>query len=186
MSAAPKAGSPPRSASPTHVDFLPSKEPSPHSTLNPARPHAFQHHAATHPPLTSRKAESEATATDTDSDDTCSSDEFNWSDDEDAQSRKVAAEKKARRGRAIWLAFKKLARPVRSVHITTHQHPSRCAHPLFPTNTGHSSLPLYLEGSSSLQLYSSYSSSLITQPGLMSSLGHFGLASHGEWPAPCH
>ncbi|KAG8944251.1 hypothetical protein FRC00_010683, partial [Tulasnella sp. 408] len=114
MSAAPKAGSPPRSASPTHVDFLPSKEPSPHSTLNPGRPHAYQHHAATHPPLTHKNAESEATATDTDSDDTCSSDEFNWSDDEDAQSRKVAAEKKARRGRAVWLAFKKLARPVRT------------------------------------------------------------------------
>ncbi|KAG8892744.1 hypothetical protein FRC01_013975, partial [Tulasnella sp. 417] len=114
MSAAPKAGTPPRSASPTHIDFLPSKEPSTSSTLNPGRPHAYQPHAATHPPLTSKKAESEGTATDdTDTDDTCSSDEFNWSDDEDAKSRKVAAEKKARRGRAVWLAFQKLARPVR-------------------------------------------------------------------------
>ncbi|KAG8938925.1 hypothetical protein FRC04_007324 [Tulasnella sp. 424] len=55
------------------------------------------------------------TATDdTDTEATCSSDESNWSDDEDAKSRKVAAEKKARRGRAVWLAFKKLARPVRT------------------------------------------------------------------------
>lgn len=114
MSATPKGGTPPRSASPTHLDFLPSKDPSPGSTLNPARPHAYQQHAATHPPLTSKKADSEATATDTDTDDTCSSDEFNWSDDEDAKSRRVAAEKKAKRGRAIWLAFKKLAPPVRT------------------------------------------------------------------------
>ncbi|KAG8939274.1 hypothetical protein FRC04_006738 [Tulasnella sp. 424] len=50
---------------------------------------------------------------------TRSSDEFNLSEDDDAQSGKVAAEEKARSGRAFWLAFKKLARPVRSVHITT-------------------------------------------------------------------
>ncbi|KAG8974041.1 hypothetical protein FRC05_007957 [Tulasnella sp. 425] len=51
------------------------------------------------------------TATDdTGTEATCSSDEFNWSDDEDAKSRRVAAEKKARCGRAVWLAFKKLTR----------------------------------------------------------------------------
>ncbi|KAG8959884.1 hypothetical protein FRC05_007222 [Tulasnella sp. 425] len=112
----PKAGNSSRPASPVHHDFAPSKEPSPGSTLDPARPHPYEKHAATHPPLTSKKADSEAgTATDdTDTEATCSSDESNWSDDEDAKSRKVAAEKKARRGRAVWLAFKKLARPVRT------------------------------------------------------------------------
>ncbi|KAG8949472.1 hypothetical protein FRC04_008571 [Tulasnella sp. 424] len=102
LSATPKAGNSSRPASPVHYDFAQSKEPSPGSTLV-------------------RMPDSEAgTATDdTGTEATCSSDEFNWSDDEDAKSRRVAAEKKARCGRAVWLAFKKLVRPVRSVHITT-------------------------------------------------------------------
>ncbi|KAG8985641.1 hypothetical protein FRB90_004562, partial [Tulasnella sp. 427] len=110
MSATPKAGSSSRPASPVHHDFLPSRD------SNPGRPQAYQQHSATHPPLTSKKADSEGGTTDdnTDSEATCSEDEFDWSEDEDAQSRKLVAEAKARRGRAVWLAFKKLARPVRT------------------------------------------------------------------------
>lgn len=51
----------------------------------------------------------------TDTDDTHSSDEFNWDEDDDARS--VRQQKKARRGRAVYMACMRLARPVRVMLI---------------------------------------------------------------------
>ena len=50
---------------------------------------------------------------DTDSTATNSSDEFDWSGDEEAKADKVQLRVGAKRGRRLWLAFVKLARPVR-------------------------------------------------------------------------
>jgi hypothetical protein len=52
---------------------------------------------------------------DTDSTATNSSDEFDWSEDEEA---KAKLQVKTKRGRRLWLAFVKLARPVRVVLIS--------------------------------------------------------------------
>lgn len=57
------------------------------------------------------------TSSDSDITDTNSSDEFNWDDDDDFKS--TTDEKvKAKRGRAVWLAFMKLARPVRVLLVS--------------------------------------------------------------------
>ena len=50
---------------------------------------------------------------DTDSTATNSSDEFDWSEDEEAKADKIQPRVGAKRGRRLWLAFVKLARPVR-------------------------------------------------------------------------
>jgi hypothetical protein len=56
-------------------------------------------------------SDSESTATD-------SSDEFNWDEDEE-EAGKLHEETglRAKRGRALWLAFMKLARPVRTFFV---------------------------------------------------------------------
>ncbi|EEB94960.1 hypothetical protein MPER_06147, partial [Moniliophthora perniciosa FA553] len=51
---------------------------------------------------------------DSDSDSTATNDsDFNWDEDEDATREQKADKTKAKRGRAIYLAFMKLARPIR-------------------------------------------------------------------------
>lgn len=50
---------------------------------------------------------------DTDSTATNSSDEFDWFEDEEAKTDKARLQVGAKRGRRLWLAFVKLARPVR-------------------------------------------------------------------------
>lgn len=54
--------------------------------------------------------------TDSDSSETNSSDEFDW-DEELSMVEEAHDKTKARRGRALWLAFMKLARPVRTLLI---------------------------------------------------------------------
>ncbi|KAG8893319.1 hypothetical protein FRB99_002043, partial [Tulasnella sp. 403] len=117
----------PRSTSPVHYDFLPKDSPNrdtPGSTLKTSSPPSqYQKSPAAHPPITSlaqhKKTDSVGGGTDqdgSDSDTSCtnSSDEFNWDDDDDDVSRKAVADKKAKRGRRLWLLFTKLSRPVRT------------------------------------------------------------------------
>ena len=54
---------------------------------------------------------------DTDSTATNSSDEFDWSEDEEAKTDKAQLQVGAKRGRRLWLAFVKLAIPVRVVLV---------------------------------------------------------------------
>ena len=54
---------------------------------------------------------------DTDSTATNSSDEFDWSEDEEAKADKAQLHLRTKRGRRLWLAFVKLARPVRVVLV---------------------------------------------------------------------
>ncbi|KAJ7760396.1 Mechanosensitive ion channel-domain-containing protein [Mycena metata] len=55
---------------------------------------------------------------DSDSTATDSSDEFNWDeDDEEAQDTEKIHRTKAKRGRALWLAFMRLARPIRQIFL---------------------------------------------------------------------
>ncbi|KAF8825944.1 hypothetical protein HHX47_DHR6000586 [Lentinula edodes] len=70
------------------------------------------------PPLStipSSTTHTDGAHSDTDSTDTAtnSDDEFNWDEDEDPSTPKSYEKTKAKRGRAIYLAFMKLARPVR-------------------------------------------------------------------------
>lgn len=70
------------------------------------------------PPLStipSSTTHTDGAHSDTDSTDTAtnSDDEFNWDEDEDPSTSKSYEKTKAKRGRAIYLAFMKLARPVR-------------------------------------------------------------------------
>ena len=55
---------------------------------------------------------------DTDSTATNSSDEFDWSEDEEAKADKAQLRVGAKRGRRLWLAFVKLAIPVRVVLVS--------------------------------------------------------------------
>jgi hypothetical protein len=55
---------------------------------------------------------------DTDSTATNSSDEFDWSEDEEAKADKAQLQVRAKRGRRLWLAFVKLAVPVRVVLVS--------------------------------------------------------------------
>ena len=55
---------------------------------------------------------------DTDSTATNSSDEFDWSEDEEAKADKAQLHVRTKRGRRLWLAFVKLARPVRVVLVS--------------------------------------------------------------------
>lgn len=55
---------------------------------------------------------------DTDSTATNSSDEFDWSEDEEAKANKAQLHVRPKRGRRLWLAFVKLARPVRVVLVS--------------------------------------------------------------------
>ena len=55
---------------------------------------------------------------DTDSTATNSSDEFDWSEDEEAKVDKAELLVRTKRGRRLWLAFVKLARPVRVVLVS--------------------------------------------------------------------
>ena len=55
--------------------------------------------------------ESESTATN-------SSDEFDWSEDEEAKADKAQLQVRTKRGRRLWLAFVKLARPVRVILVS--------------------------------------------------------------------
>jgi hypothetical protein len=48
---------------------------------------------------------------------TNSSDEFDWSEDEEAKAEKAQLHVRTKRGRRLWLAFVKLARPVRVVLV---------------------------------------------------------------------
>ena len=57
-----------------------------------------------------RSDDSESTATN-------SSDEFDWSEDEEAKADKAQLHLRTKRGRRLWLAFVKLARPVRVVLV---------------------------------------------------------------------
>ncbi|KAH7887623.1 Mechanosensitive ion channel-domain-containing protein [Phlebopus sp. FC_14] len=54
---------------------------------------------------------------DSDTTETNSSDEFDWDDEEPSNHEEPHGGKKARRGRALWLAFMKLARPVRTLLV---------------------------------------------------------------------
>ncbi|KAJ4473751.1 Mechanosensitive ion channel-domain-containing protein [Lentinula aciculospora] len=78
--------------------------------------HDYAPHA---PPLTtmpsSTTTHTDEVHSDTDSTDTAtnSEDEFNWDEDEDPSASRSHEKTKAKRGRAIYLAFMKLARPVR-------------------------------------------------------------------------
>ncbi|KIJ70095.1 hypothetical protein HYDPIDRAFT_172003 [Hydnomerulius pinastri MD-312] len=66
-----------------------------------------------------RKLKEEDFATvDSDDTETNTSDEFDWDDEEQSVAEEGAHDgKKARRGRALWLAFMKLARPVRALLV---------------------------------------------------------------------
>lgn len=55
---------------------------------------------------------------DTDSTATNSSDEFDWSEDEEAKADKAQLQVRAKRGRRLWLAFVQLAVPVRVVLVS--------------------------------------------------------------------
>jgi len=55
---------------------------------------------------------------DTDSTATNSSDEFDWFEDEEAKADKSQPQVGAKRGRRLWLAFVKLARPVRVILVS--------------------------------------------------------------------
>jgi hypothetical protein len=55
---------------------------------------------------------------DTDSTATNSSDEFNWSEDEESRADEAQLQVRTKRGRRLWLAFVKLARPVRVVLVS--------------------------------------------------------------------
>ncbi|KDQ61658.1 hypothetical protein JAAARDRAFT_31123 [Jaapia argillacea MUCL 33604] len=48
---------------------------------------------------------------------TNSSDEFNWDEDDEHPEAQSPPDEKARRGRAVWLAFMKLARPLRTLVV---------------------------------------------------------------------
>lgn len=48
---------------------------------------------------------------------TNSSDEFDWSEDEEAKADKAQLQVRTKRGRRLWLAFVKLARPVRVIMV---------------------------------------------------------------------
>ncbi|KAG9007169.1 hypothetical protein FRB94_014552 [Tulasnella sp. JGI-2019a] len=108
---------PRRSTSPVHYDFLPKSTNSPASSspLASNQPASYEKTRADHPPV-GPQANAHPDGTneqdhdgDTDSDGTNSSDEFDWDNDDDAQSKVVVGEKKAKRGRRVWLAYKKLA-----------------------------------------------------------------------------
>ncbi|KAF9247339.1 Mechanosensitive ion channel-domain-containing protein [Melanogaster broomeanus] len=62
-----------------------------------------------------KKAHAEEVDTDTTS--TNTSDEFDWDDELSATEEEAHEDKKVRRGRALWLAFMKLARPVRALLV---------------------------------------------------------------------
>ncbi|EGN93007.1 hypothetical protein SERLA73DRAFT_190130 [Serpula lacrymans var. lacrymans S7.3] len=62
-------------------------------------------------------SENNAHDNDSDTTGTNSSDEFNWDEDDELTGNGNQASPKARRGRALWLAFMKLARPVRTLLV---------------------------------------------------------------------
>lgn len=64
-------------------------------------------------------AQAQLAHSDSDSTSTDSSDDFDWDEDDEDTKRPSHAEKvhRAKRGRAVWLAFMKLARPIRTLLV---------------------------------------------------------------------
>ncbi|KIK60286.1 hypothetical protein GYMLUDRAFT_601421 [Collybiopsis luxurians FD-317 M1] len=80
--------------------------------------HDYAPHSSSSPLLLSPNASQlEASHSDTDSTATNSEDEFNWDEEDDPSASTSQGKLKAKRGRAIYLAFMKLARPVRVIFI---------------------------------------------------------------------
>ncbi|KAG8870189.1 hypothetical protein FRB98_001798, partial [Tulasnella sp. 332] len=115
---------PRRTTSPVHYDFLPKSNTSPttNSKLGSSpvianQPETYEKSPAAPPPVRqhvqtnsvgTNEPDRDHDTENTDSDGTNSEDEFDWEKDDDAVSR-IVNEKKAKRGRRVWLAYKKLA-----------------------------------------------------------------------------
>lgn len=99
--------------SPSEKIPLPVRSPKEKDYEFPAPPGSNQNTLINHRNEVRTEPVDGASPTDTDTDDTNSSDEFNWDEDEELEARSVHQQKKARRGRAVYMACMRLARPVR-------------------------------------------------------------------------